>query len=93
MTPRNQITASLTLDQPILAAAAWARRAQAADAKTVAELSAAETRRQIALATADAFLTIIARRRVVDGNVRARDAAKAHFDLATQLERRGPAAG
>src|SRR5687768_1118366 len=89
VTPRNQVNASLTFDQPILAAAAWARRAQAADAKSVAELAVADTRRQIAVATADAFLTIIVQRRVVEGNVRARDVAKAHFDLATELEQRG----
>jgi outer membrane protein TolC len=54
-----------------------------------AALDAAETRRQTALAAADAFLTIIARRRVVEANVRARDVAKAHYDLATELERAG----
>jgi outer membrane protein TolC len=89
VTPRNQVTASLTADMPIVAAAAWARRAQAADMKTVAELTVADTKRQIAFATADAYLTIIAERRVVESNGRARDVAKAHFDLATELEQRG----
>jgi len=46
-------------------------------------------RREIALSTADAYLTVIAERRVVDANTRARDVAKAHFDLAGELERRG----
>src|SRR5258708_2007034 len=89
VTPQNQITASLTADMPIVAAAAWARRVQAVDAKSVAELSVADTRRQIAFATADAYLTILAQRRVVETNGRARDTAKAHFDLATELERQG----
>jgi outer membrane protein TolC len=89
VTPRNQVNASLTADMPIVAAAAWARRAQAADAKTVAELTVADTKRQVAVATADAFLTIIAQRRVVEGTARARDVARAHFDLATELEQRG----
>ena len=40
-------------------------------------------------ATADAYLTIIARRRVVDANLRARDVAKAHFDYARELLERG----
>ena len=48
VSPRHQVTGSLTLDQPIIAAAAWARRAQAQDNRQIAELSAAETRRQIA---------------------------------------------
>jgi outer membrane protein TolC len=89
VTPQNSIAGTLTADMPIVAAAAWARRAQAQDVKNVAGLSLADTRRQIALATADAFLTIVAARRVVDANVRARDTAKAHFDLATELERSG----
>ena len=89
VSPRHQVTGSLTLDQPIIAAAAWARRAQAQDNRQIAELSADETRRQIALATADAYLSIIAQRRVLEGNVRARDTARAHFDLATELEQQG----
>ena len=89
VTPRNQATASLNADMPIVAAAAWARRTQADDVKTVSELTVAETKRQIAFATADAYLTIITQRRVVEANLLARDVAKAHFDLATELERQG----
>ena len=47
VTPQNQATASLTADMPIVAAAAWARRTQAQDNVAVAQLAAAETRRQI----------------------------------------------
>jgi outer membrane protein TolC len=57
--------------------------------KTVSELTVADTRRQIAFATADAYLTIIAQRRVVEANLLARDVAKSHFELATELERQG----
>jgi outer membrane protein TolC len=74
---------------PIYAPAQWARRVQASDQRDVAALSGVETGRQTALAAADAYLTIIARRRVVDANLRARDVAKAHFDLAAELERGG----
>jgi outer membrane protein TolC len=89
VTPQNSLTASLTASMPIVAAAAWARRAQAQDARAVAELNVADTRRQIASATADAFLTILVQRRLVESNITARDGAKAHFDLATELEQRG----
>ncbi len=89
VTPQNQVTASLTADMPILAGAAWARRAQALDTRMVAELTVADVKRQIAFAAADAYLTIVAQHRVVDANLRARDVAKAHFDLATQLEQKG----
>ncbi|HWF85895.1 MAG TPA: TolC family protein, partial [Vicinamibacterales bacterium] len=89
VTPRNSVLATLDFRTPLYAPAVWARRAQALDAAHVADLSAADTRRQTALATADAYLTIIARRRVVDANQRARDTAGAHFDLAHELEQRG----
>jgi outer membrane protein TolC len=74
---------------PLYAPARWARTAQAGDAKLVAQANAEEVRRQTSIATADAYLTIIARRRVVDTNVRARDVAKAHFDYAHELLERG----
>ena len=89
VTPQSQLNAALTADMPILAAAAWARRAQAEDTKAVSELNLAEVKRQIAFATADAYLSILASRRVVETNILARDTAKAHFDLATALERGG----
>ena len=89
VTPRTQVTATLTADMPIVAASAWARKMQAADTRTIADLNVAETKRQIAFATADAYLSVLVQRRVVEGNVRARDVAKAHFDLATELERGG----
>src|SRR5713101_6137325 len=89
VTPRNQLNASLDLRLPLYAPARWARTAQAADAKRVAEASADEVRRQTSLATADTYLTIIARRRVVDANVRARDVATAHYDVARALQERG----
>ena len=89
VTPRNQLSASLDVRVPLYAPARWARTAQAEDAKRVAEASADEVRRQTTLATADTYLTIIARRRVVDANVRARDVATAHFDFARELQEKG----
>ena len=87
--PRNSVTASLDARIPLFAPVRWARRTQAEDARQVAELGESTAHRQTALATADAYLAIIARRRAVEANDRARDVAKAHFDLATQLEQRG----
>ena len=89
VTPQNQVSGALDVRLPLFAPARWARRAQAQDAKNVAELSAADARRQTAFATADAYLTIIARRRVIEANERARDTARSHFDLARELEQRG----
>jgi outer membrane protein TolC len=87
--PRNSATGSLDARLPLFAPVRWARRTQAEDARQLAELSESTAHRQTALATADAYLAIIARRRAVEANERARDVAKAHFDLATQLEQRG----
>jgi outer membrane protein TolC len=87
--PRTQVSATLAFDQPMVAAAAWARRAQAEDQQRIAELTVTDVRRQIALSTADAYLTVIAQRRVVEADTRARDVARAHFDLAAELEQKG----
>jgi outer membrane protein TolC len=89
VTPRNSLTASADIRLPLFAPLRWARMAQAADTRRVAAVNAEEIRRQTSLATADAYLTIIARRRVVDANMRARDVAKAHFDYAHELLDRG----
>src|SRR5262245_8986965 len=89
VTPRSQLAATLTADMPIVAAANWARRTQAMDQKNIAELTVADTKRNVAFAAADAYLAILASRRVVETNERARDTAKAHFDLATELEQSG----
>jgi len=81
VTPRNQVTASLTADMPIVAAAAWARRAQAEDTKAVSQLALADTRRQIAFATADAYLTIIVSRRVVESTTRYRATSRRRISI------------
>jgi outer membrane protein TolC len=88
VTPRNQVAGSLTVDMPVIAAAAWARRAQAGDNRDVAVLSATEARRQIALATADAYLAISSSRAMC---------ARATMPARTSISRlssssRGPAA-
>lgn len=89
VTPRSSVAGTLDVRYPLYSPALWARRVEAQDAVGVAELSATEVKRQTSLATADAYLAIIARRRVVEANVRARDAARAHTDLARELENRG----
>jgi outer membrane protein len=89
VTPQSSVIGSLDVRYPLYAPVIWARRVEAADNRDVAMISAEDVRRQTAVATADAYLTIIARRRVIDANIRARDAARAHLDLATELEQRG----
>lgn len=89
VSPRNSLLANLDVRMPLFAAAQWARRAQAEDSRHVAELSETDVHRQIAFAAADAYITIIATRRAVDASERARDVARAHFDLARELQQGG----
>jgi len=89
VTPQNQLTATLDVRIPLYAPARWARRTQADDGRRVATANVEEVKRQTAFAAADAYLTIIARRRVVEANERARVVAQAHFELARQLQERG----
>ncbi len=71
----------------MLAAARWAQAVQAADRVRVARIGAEETRRQIAIATSEAYLRIIALKREVEVNELARANAQAHLDYAhTRLE-------
>jgi outer membrane protein TolC len=89
VSPRNQANLTADVAMPLFAPVLWARRTQALDAQQVARLNADEIRRQIALAAADAYLTVIAQRRVVEANARARDTAQAHFELARQQREAG----
>jgi outer membrane protein TolC len=88
-TPRNQLSATPQASALLYAPVLWAQRAQAQDNKVVAERSRDEVRRQIGLASAQAYLTIIGQRRLAETAVRARDTARAHYDLAFQQEEKG----
>jgi outer membrane protein len=81
-TPRSQATLSASLGMPILAASRWAATAQARDQVEIAGLSTADVRTQIAVATAQAYLAIIASKRQVEVSLRARETSLAHLDYA-----------
>jgi outer membrane protein TolC len=80
--PQNQSAFGATAALPLLAPTAWAGVNQARDRVELAAENSAETRRQIALATAEAYLAVIAAERLVDVDQRALDAARAHLDYA-----------
>jgi outer membrane protein TolC len=80
--PDRQFVLRGTAAVPVLAAAQWAAATQAADQVGVARLAAADVRRQVAVAAAQAYLAIIAERRQLDVDARARDTARAQFDYA-----------
>ena len=82
--PAVQTQTTAALGVPILAPVAWAQRNQAGDQIVVAQQNEKDVQRQVAVAAGQSYLAIIARRRVLDLNTRARDNAKAHFDFANQ---------
>ena len=82
--PGVQTQTAPTLGVPVLTPVAWAQRNQAADQIVVSQQNEKDVRRQIAVATGQAYLAIIARRRVLDLNSRARDNARAHYEFANQ---------
>jgi cobalt-zinc-cadmium efflux system outer membrane protein len=80
--PRTQYSFNGTVTYPFLAAARWARKSQAADQVEIAKISAEETRREVALTAAQAYLAVIASARQRDIAVRNRDTARALADYA-----------
>jgi outer membrane protein len=82
--PTVQTQTIPTFGVPILTPLAWAQRNQAGDQVVVAQRNERDIRRQIAVAAAQSYLAIIARRRVLDLNSRARDNAREHFMFASQ---------
>jgi outer membrane protein len=82
--PRSQLNASLGFAVPVLQPVQWAQRTQAADQVVVSQRTSDDLRREVAVATAQAYLAIITQRRVLELNERARENARAHFDYSRQ---------
>jgi len=82
--PQNQFAFGATAAMPLLAAVPWAQVSFARDDITVATENAADARRQVAVTTAQAYLSVIAARRQVEVDTRALENARAHLDYATR---------
>jgi len=67
---------------PVLAAAQWAAATQARDQIDIARLSVTDVRKEIASATAQAYLAIIAAQRQIEVVLLARETAQAHLEYA-----------
>ena len=89
VSPQNTFSASIPVSMPLYAPAQWARRAQADDQRRVAQASADDIRRQVGVAAAQSYLTVIAAHRVVEAQQRSRDTAKAFFDYAHERFKAG----
>jgi outer membrane protein TolC len=82
ITPRAQTLTAGGLSVPVYAPVDWAARHQAADQVLASQAVQADARRAIALQTGRTYLAVIAQRRVLESNERARDNARAHYDYA-----------
>ena len=81
--PQTQSAFAVQTAFPVLAASRWAAAAQAADQVAIARLGRDETRRQVALAVSQAYLSVIAQHRQVSVNQRALENGRAHLEYAT----------
>jgi outer membrane protein TolC len=75
--PRRQSTFNATASFPFLAPSRWAAKNQAADQVRVASISAQETRRQVALTAAQAYLAVVLARRQQAISLRNNETARA----------------
>jgi outer membrane protein TolC len=82
--PQDQINANLLLSVPLVQTRGWVQWSHAKDSVDVARLSAAEVKRQLAIAVARTYLSVIAQRRVLEVTERSRATADAHFKFAHQ---------
>ena len=82
--PQSQTNFGVTAAMPILAFTRWAQVTQAHDQVEVSTLTSADTRKLIAVATAETYLNVIAARRQVEVDLRALESARAHLDYATR---------
>jgi outer membrane protein TolC len=82
--PASAFQANALLTVPLVVPKPWAQWSQANDQVDVARLSAADTRRLVAVAVARAYLTIVAQKRVIDAAVLARDTDRAHYEYSHQ---------
>jgi len=80
--PRDQVFFGAEVSMPILAAAQWATANQNRDQIDVSTKQAAEAREQIAFATAQAYLAVMAAHRQIEVEERALEVARLHENYA-----------
>jgi outer membrane protein TolC len=80
--PRTQTAFSATVSYPVLAAARWAAKNQAADQVVTAKVAAEETRRQVATSAAQVYFAVLLAQRENEVTHRNWDTAKALEDYA-----------
>ena len=86
--PQNQTLFGLNAALPF-SAVSWAQRTQAMDQVEIARLSVTDTRRQVAVATATAYLEVIAQKRQVEVSLIAIETARGQLDYNTRRREGG----
>lgn len=76
---QSSLSANLMLSLALIAPARWAAWAHAGDQAAIARLSAEEVGRGVAVATARAYLAVMAQHRLVQIDSQASESAKAHL--------------
>lgn len=82
--PQAQTAFGAAASFPILAASRWAARTQAQDRVAISRINSEEIRRQVAIATAQSYLEIIAQKRQIEVRLRAVETARAFEEYARQ---------
>ena len=82
LVPGSQLNANLTLAIPVLSAQRWSQKWRAEDNLDLAHANADDVRRQIAVATGRAYLTVLAQHRLIQVSEDAVRNAEAHFRFA-----------
>jgi outer membrane protein TolC len=82
VTSPNQLSANLLLTVPLVAPVAWAQTWHAGDNRSIAEASADDIRRQLAVEIARAYLAVVAQHRVIAADENARKASQEHYEYA-----------
>lgn len=80
---QNQLSGNVTLNVPLFAPRQWAAYARSKENVDVARADESGARREVAVAAARAYLTVVAQRRVLASAERALTTAKAHEEYAT----------
>jgi outer membrane protein TolC len=78
--PQTQSLLAASVSYPVLSAARWAAHTQAKDQVAISRIAADEARRQVAIATGQAYLEVIALQRQVDVGLRAVETSRVLLD-------------
>jgi outer membrane protein TolC len=82
VSPRTQVAFGAAASVPLFISPQWAAVRQASDQVDIANQDAVETRRQVGLAAAQAYLQVILAQRQAEVEVRALETARAHLEYA-----------